>query len=290
MARQMTKRQSTRNNTLGMRTDCTAIYIRVSTERQAEDGYSLESQQQRLNALCLANGWPVCEEHIYVDAGESAKSDARPAYRRLRDAIEAGSVTRLVVTRLDRLSRNTRDFLTLLDYCDAHGVAIVSIAEAFDTGTATGRAVVTVLMAFAELERKTITNRVMTGKATKAGDGGYNGSYCPYGYRYDTGTFVVDDERADVVRRIFAAFIVGAGMTEIASQLNDTRTPTARGGQWSASSVRYILRNGAYAGVAQWDGVEAQTGEHPAIISAEDYNSAIARLGTLRPGRQKRCD
>lgn len=287
MAYKMTKRQPKPSN-LGLQTDCTALYIRVSTDAQAEEGFSLDAQRQRLEAMCVANGWPLCEEHVYIDAGESGKSTARPAFQKMHGAIDAGLINRVVVTKLDRLSRNTRDFLEFLDYCTARDCAIVSIAESFDTGTATGRAVVTVLMAFAELERTQITDRVMSGKRQKAQTGGYNGSRAPYGYIYDRNEqrFQIDDAQAAIVRRIFTEFLTGDGMKAIADRLNNQAIPTKMGGTWDASTIRYILRNGAYAGLLQWDGVEKKHGNiHPAIVSEETYRAALRRLSALKPGR-----
>lgn len=287
MAHKMTKR-TPKPAKLGLQTDCTALYIRVSTDMQAEEGFSLDAQRQRLQAMCVANGWRLCEDHIYIDAGESGKSTARPAFQKMHGVIDAGLVNRVVVTKLDRLSRNTRDFLEFLDYCTARDCAIVSIAESFDTGTATGRAVVTVLMAFAELERSQIKDRVMSGKRQKAQTGGYNGSRAPFGYVYDRNEqrFQVDDAQAAIVRRIFTEFLTGEGMKAIATRLNAQAIPTKNGGAWDASTIRYILRNGAYAGLLQWDGeVEKRSDIHPAIITEEMYRAALRRLSALKPGR-----
>ena len=201
MARKITKR-TPKATKLGMVTDCAALYIRVSTDKQADEGYSLEAQQSRLMAYCTAQQWPVCEQHVYIDAGESAKSTSRPAYQRMMAAIDAGDVRRIVATKLDRLSRNTRDFLGLLDYCDAHSVGVVSLGESFDTSTPVGRAVVTILMTFAELERKQISDRVMTGKRQKAQGGGFNGSAAPFGYTYADGQFAIADDAANTVKRL----------------------------------------------------------------------------------------
>jgi site-specific DNA recombinase len=285
MAHAMRKRQPKAVD-LGIQTDCTALYIRVSTDTQAEEGFSLEAQRAKLEALCVANGWRVCDAHIYVDAGESGKSTDRPKFRAMYDAIADGAVNRVIVTKLDRLSRNTRDFLEFLDYCDSKRTAIVSIMESFDTGTPTGRAVVTILMAFAELERSQIKERVMTGKVQKARDGGYNGSRAPYGYTYSDGAFHTDDAQAAIVRRIFTEFLTGSTMKDIATRLTAQAIPTKQGGKWDASTIRYILRNGAYAGLVQWGGMEETPGTlHPAIVSEETYRAALARLKAIKPGR-----
>ena len=284
MARKIIKR-TPKSEKLGLTADCTALYIRVSTDKQADEGFSLEAQQERLIAYCTAQQWPVCDAHIYIDAGESAKSTTRPAYQRMMTAVDAGAVRRIVSTKLDRLSRNTRDFLGLLDYCDAHNVGVVSLGESFDTSTPVGRAIVTVLMAFAELERKQISDRVMTGKRQKAQGGGFNGSAAPYGYTYADGQFAIDTDKSNAVKRIFSLFLGGETMADIARTLNADGTPTARGGKWASATIRWILSNGAYAGLSQWDGVETTDGTYPAIITPDCYAMADARLRSLKPGK-----
>jgi hypothetical protein len=140
--------------------------------------------------------------------------------------------------------------------------------------------------AMAELEASTITERVMSGKVQKAAGGGYNGARCPLGYTYQGGEFIVTDQAATVVG-IFEQFVDGESMRAIAARLNDAGVATRAGGQWHTSTVRYILCNGFYAGLAQWGGNEAP-GTHPAIISKDLYESAIRRLKALKPGPQER--
>lgn len=284
MARKYSKR--TTPTKLSLTSECTALYIRVSTDRQADEGYSLDAQRGKLDAYCTAMGWPVCADHVYIDGGESGKSTARPAYRAMLAAIDAGEVNRIVATKLDRLTRNVTDFRQMLDYCDARNVAIVSLAENFDTSTPMGKAMATIVVTFAEMERSMITDRVMTGKAEKARQGGYNGSVTPYGYQYSDGTFTIDSSAADVVQRIFAEWIDGTPMAHIAAALNADKIPSPRGRTWSTAGVRHMLRNGAYAGLTQWDGVETAGDVYPPIITVADYECAAAALAAVKPGKR----
>jgi site-specific DNA recombinase len=264
----------------------TALYIRVSTDKQANEGYSLEAQREKLNAYCLAQGWPVDDAHIYVDSGISAKSTDRPDYQRMLAAVAAGDVRRIVAVKLDRLSRNTRDFLGLLDYCDEHGCGIVSIVESFDTSTPVGRAVVTVLMAFAELERKQISERMQMGRDEKARQGERNGAPVPYGYvRNEAGKWEQDADQAAMVERIFNLFVAGASLRGIAAALNADAVPAPRGKAWFPAAVGYILDNGLYAGLVQYKGKNGiPTEDVPAIVSKATYDAAGARLAQLRRG------
>ena len=139
------------------------------------------------------------------------------------------------------------------------------------------------LAGIAEWERKPINERVMSGKVQKASEGGYNGSADRLGYDYENGVFTPNDQ-APTVERIFADFVAGQGMSRIADQLNAAGATTAKGGKWYAGTVRYVLQNGFYAGLSQWDGCEV-AGNHPAIISRDLYEQAHSRLQAIKPGR-----
>lgn len=284
MARKLNKRQSADQLALGAKVDVTAIYVRVSTERQAEEGYSLDDQARRLGYYCESQGWNVDAKHVYVDAGVSGKSTNRDQFQAMMSAARSGEITRIVAMKLDRIARNVKDFLGIVDELKTAGCDLVLIKESFDTSTPHGKFALTMFAAMAELEASTITERVMSGKAQKAQEGGYNGARCPLGYQYTNNAFTVDQGAAYWVREVFNRFVAGQTMSQIAADLNSAGATTARGGEWYASTVRTILLNGFYAGIAQWDGVET-AGAHPAIISRNLYDQAQARLDTIKPGR-----
>ncbi|MGB6950913.1 MAG: recombinase family protein, partial [Candidatus Cybelea sp.] len=121
----------------------TVAYVRVSTEDQAREGVSLDAQEARIGAYALAMGFSVSE--TVRDAGESAKSLNRPGIASLLERVRAGGIERIVVAKLDRLTRSVRDLGELIDLCAKHGVALVSIGETLDTSTAAGRMVVNML-------------------------------------------------------------------------------------------------------------------------------------------------
>ena len=284
MARKYTKRQSAEQLALGAKVDATALYIRVSTERQADEGYSLDAQQERLQAYCQAHGWTVDASRIYIDAGVSGKStQGRERFQAMIAAAKEGEINRIVAMKLDRIARNVKDFLSIVDELKAVGCDLVLIKESFDTSTPNGKFALTMFAAMAELEASTITERVMSGKAQKASEGGYNGSRCPLGYKYENGAFTVDSGASYWVREILNGFVSGQGLSRIADDLNAAGAITAKGGKWYAGTVRYVLQNGFYAGLSQWDGTETK-GDHPAIISSELYEQAHSRLQALRPG------
>ena len=263
----------------------TALYIRVSTTKQAEEGYGLEAQASELGRYCEAQGWPVAPEHIYVDAGVSGKSDDRPQFQAMMQAARDGQIQRIVATKLDRIARNLKNLLQTVDELKQCGCALVIKKEQFDTSTPQGMFVLQMLGAVSELERSMIHERVHSGRIEKANKGGFNGAPEAFGYTYNAGAFVINKQEAYWVREVFARFLAGESLRGIAKAFNDAGAPTKRGGQWFGMTVRQTLMNGLYAGVAQWDGVEVD-GVYPAIIDKATYDAAHKRLQALRPGVQ----
>lgn len=284
MSRKIVKR-ATKQLALGQKVDCTALYIRVSTEKQADEGFSLDAQKQRLAAYCEAQQWFVCPNHIYIDAGVSGKSTVgRDSFNRMLQAAKDGEIKRVVAIKLDRIARNTKDFLSIVDQLQGYGCDLVLIKESFDTSTPQGKFALTMFAAIAELEASTITERVMTGKQQKATEGGYNGAQCPLGYSYENGEFAINEKQAVTVRDIFSSFVNGQSMASIAAALNAGKVPTVRGGRWQSATVKYILENGFYCGLTQWGTVETN-GSHPSIISRQTYEDAHQRLLSIKPGK-----
>lgn len=287
MARKLIKRPSkAKQGELGLQNIVTGLYIRVSTEKQASEGHSLDAQRSELETYCQANGWHVSEDMVFVDAGISGKSTDRPAFQAMMQAAQDGKLQRIVCTKLDRIARNLRDLLNTVEELKNYRCSLVCKKEQFDTGTAQGIFFLQLLGAVGELERSMISERVHSGRVENAKQGGFNGARVPYGYSYGNGEFAVNEKQAAVVRDIFAGFVAGESLSALADCLNTNETPTATGGKWYAGTVRYILRNGLYAGLAQWDGVETQQGDHPAIIDRATYEAAHKRLQSLKPGKQ----
>lgn len=234
-----------------------AVYLRVSTEEQASDGYGLDVQLERTKAQIAAKGWVFTAE--YIDAGISGTKEAvdRPGLAALMDAVQIGAVDAVVVLALDRLGRNTRLVLSLVETLTDAEVALVSCKESLDTSTPQGQFVLTMFAALAQLERDTIVERTTAGRNERGKRDGERGGRVPYGYlRGADGNITVDEQAARVVRRIFDLHNAKVPMLRIAEMLNAEGLTTARKGQqrykaaqWYASTVQSVLRNeNAYRG------------------------------------------
>jgi site-specific DNA recombinase len=231
-----------------------AVYVRVSTGDQAEDGYGLDVQLQRDTAQIVAKGWK--QAGVYEDLGISGTKDEneRPGLAALLADARAGKFDALVVLALDRLGRKTRLVLELVEKLAEAGVDLVSCKESLDTSTPQGRFVLTLFAALAELERDSIVERTTAGRNERGRQDGERGGRVPMGYiRADHSRIEIDPQRAGLVRRMFAMRRSGMTLLAIAAQLNSEAITTMRGHRWHASSVREVLENESiYRGGHRW--------------------------------------
>ena len=256
-----------------------ALYIRVSTARQDQEGYSIPLQKERLIAYCKAKGWVVAG--IFVDPGHSGSSLDRPAMERLIAAVEAGKFDAVLVYKLDRLSRSQKDTLYLIeDIFMANKTDFVSLMESFDTTTIYGRAMVGVLSVFSQMERETITERTLMGRVGRAEEGYWHGGGTdPIGYDYIDGELVVNEAEAEQVRMVYGLFAEGHSVTEITRRMAGF---TTKHGDWShTSTVGNVLDNPLYAGTVHFDGVNGP-GKHKAIVAPEVDKVVKQRRDRLR--------
>ena len=252
-----------------------AIYSRVSTEDQAKEGFSLAAQERRLRDFCVARGWTI--GGIYIDEGHSGRTAMRPAYQKMMGDRDAWDV--LVVLKMDRIHRNARNFMDMMEDLRKGGKDFASATESFDTSTAMGRFVMDIIQRIAQLESEQIGERVYMGMSQKAKRGrGTLGHPDPYGYRSVDGRYVVDTKEAEIVRTVFAEFLGGRSFQEVAEELQRRRVPTKKGGPWRKQTVAAILANPLYSGRIEWDGRIAE-GDHEAIVSEDVFRNAQIEKG-----------
>lgn len=234
------------------RTRIAALYARVSTDEQAREGESLNTQITRLRHYAASRGFENVE--VFRDEGYSAKDLNRPALMRLITLIEWGEVEAVCTVAIDRLSRNLLDMLRFIELCERHDTAFVCTAINFDTSTPIGRMTLQMLAAFAEFERSMIATRVRSTMNEIVRQRGRHLSSPPFGYRFgSSGELEVVESEAQWVRKVASLYLSGYGFRWIARWLNTSGAPpTRRGNQWSPSSVRAMLSNRIYTGTVVW--------------------------------------
>lgn len=257
----------------------TVAYTRVSSDEQATEGYSLADQERQCRAYPVAHEWPAVAE-VYCDAGVSGATRERPALSRLLADARAGTIGRVICTKLDRMSRRAVDLLAIEHELDAYGVERVYIKDGIDTSTPVGRLLRTVLAAVAELERDMILERTKAGMAEKVRRGEAWRSRHPLGYRYvpkdkatgAPGHLEIDECTAPLVRRIFKSIADGISASQLAANLTREGIPTPRSARnWHAESILWMIHNPLYTGQASWGRtVRAKPGAPTQRIRSDD--------------------
>lgn len=227
-----------------------AIYARQSIEKK--DSVSIESQIEKCKYYCENQDYK-----IYKDAGYSGKNINRPQFSKLLEDIKLGIITRVVAYRLDRISRSIADFSQLLILFDKYNVDFISATENFDTNTPMGRAMINIVMTFAQLERETIVERVTDNYYFRANNGYWAGGYAPYGYSINHilgndgkrhSILVENKSESKIVKRIYDMYInQNISMRKISQQLNLDNIPTKKGdSNWGINAVNSILSRPIY--------------------------------------------
>jgi site-specific DNA recombinase len=215
-------------------------YARVSTDKQAERGVSLEVQIEKIRAMAVVQGGELVD--IIIDARESAKSLNRPGMAHLQALVDDSRVDAVIIAKLDRLTRSVKDLAELLQRFQRRGVALISVAESLDTGSAAGRLVLNIMTAVSQWEREVIGERTQTALLHKKTLGKvYN--HEPYGFIRDGDSLVPLAGEQAIVGRIQVLRANGWPLRRIADALNGEGVPTKQGARWFAQTVKDIIRN-----------------------------------------------
>lgn len=252
-----------------------AAYIRVSTDKQADKGYSLGEQEERIRAYCKSKEWDLVK--IYSDGGFTGSNMDRPALQQLISEVSAYDI--VLVNKLDRLSRSQKDTLYLIqDVFAPNGCSFVSMQESFDTTTPIGIAMVGILSAFAQLERSQIKERMKMGKEGRAKKGLWHGGVnIPTGYDYQDGLLIPNDE-AEQIKMIYQMYLNGVGIRDITRFLQSHYT--TRYTSWNyTGTVRRILENPVYIGM-----VGEYRGQHEPIIDLDTFEQVQVMLSERKTG------
>lgn len=261
------------------------LYIRVSTDMQKEKGESLDVQLKRLHAYADSKeDWRVVE--TYKDAGVSAKNTNRVEFNRMIDDIEQGKIDVILCTKLDRLFRNTRDFLNTTDDFEKKNIKFVCLEGSIDTSTPAGRVFSTMRAAFGQFERETTADRVRDVMRSRAEEGKWNGGVSPYGYYSENKEIKINIEEAKVIKDIYALYLEHQSIRHIVHKFNTSGIKTRKNELWAPTSIRRILTNPFYYGMVTYSKRShtysgelkrnkkfiCSNGKHPPIISKELFN------------------
>ena len=211
-------------------------YIRVSTDKQADRGVSLEAQSEKVRAMAVVHGAELVD--VIVDAGESAKSLSRPGMARLLFLVDTGAVDTVIIAKLDRLTRSVKDLAELLERLTKHGVSLVSVAESLDTGSAAGRLVLNIMTAVSQWEREAIGERTRDAMRHKKAKLEFVGN-APYGFRQAADKRHVELEPGEqaILERIHRLRKSGKSLRKIAEQLNRLKIRTRQGSRWGTNTL-----------------------------------------------------
>jgi DNA invertase Pin-like site-specific DNA recombinase len=215
-------------------------YIRVSTEKQADRGVSLEAQSEKVRAMAVVQGAELAD--VIVDAGESAKSLDRPGMKRLLALVDSKAVDVVIIAKLDRLTRSVADLAELLKRFERRGVSLVSVADSLDTRSAAGRLVLNIMVSVSQWEREAIGERTRDAMRHKRAKGERVGTI-PFGFRMGgDGLLAEDAAEQGVLSRIRELKAAGRTVREIADELNRQGYTTRRGTAWRFQYVAAALK------------------------------------------------
>ena len=237
-----------------MKTPKCYIYTRVSTSMQV-DGYSLDAQKDKLKKYAEFQDMVVAGE--YSDEGKSGKNiEGRPQFMQMLKDIETGKdkVDFVLVFKLSRFGRNAADVLSSLQHMQDFGVNLICVEDGIDSSKDSGKLMISVLSAVAEIERENILVQTMEGRRQKAREGKWNGGFAPYGYKLENGELLIAEDEAEVIRIIYDKFVnTTMGASAIATYLNEhgyvkKKRQNNTLDMFSAHFIKLVLDNPIYCG------------------------------------------
>lgn len=227
-----------------------AIYVRQSLDKK--DSISIETQVD----FCKKEFDSSSETFkVYEDKGFSGKNTNRPSFNNMVQDIKAGVISRVIVYKLDRISRSTLDFANIMDIYKRHNVEFTSCTEKFDTSTPIGKAMLQIIMVFAELERETIQQRVTHNYYERGKRGFFLGGTIPYGYKKipviiegkKTSTFSEIPNEVEALLKMYDLYsTTDMSLGKISNYLNENKILAPKGGRWDSNKISRIMKNPIY--------------------------------------------
>ncbi|MDD5456260.1 MAG: recombinase family protein [Candidatus Margulisbacteria bacterium] len=245
-----------------------SLYIRVSTERQANEGDSLEEQESELKKFCDYRNYQI--HNIYIERGKSGGNTNRPEYQKLIKDVEQKKIKAVVVKKLDRLSRSLLDFEQFMKLLQEKEIEFISLKESFDTTTAMGKAMLRVALVFAQLEREQTSERIADVMGHRASMGHFNGGRRLYGYSIVEKELVPYPKEKQIVETIFQKFLETRSTVAVMHYLNENGFPYRNGKRWDERQIQKMLQQEAYIGKITWGG-HVYNGIHQPIITPTTF-------------------
>ncbi len=250
------------------------LYPRVSTEDQFRNGHSLGEQKERMLKLCDYKNYEVYK--VYEDAGISAKDMNRPAFQEMIQDIKDGKINKIIVYKLDRLTRSIKDLEEICTFLEENNCSLESMCEDINTSTANGKFFIRMLTILAQLEIERTSERTKFGMIGAVKKGHFVGR-APIGYDKQDKKLVINDIESEVIRRIFDYYIKGMAANAITKLLNEEKVLNRK---WIPTLVDRILSNEIYIGnyvhkkTIKGEETQKFIGVSPAIIEEEVFNIA----------------
>ncbi len=231
------------------------LYLRVSTEDQAREGFSLPEQKERLETFCKFKGYEIVD--YYEDAGISAKTgNYRPEFERLKEDIKSKKINTIIALKLDRITRSIFDWEKLMTFLDENDAYIDCANDEVNTTNANGKMISRLLMSVSQNEIERTSERTKVGLAGAIKQG-HLPSQAPLGYKHENKKLVIDYSTKDVVVRIFELYYNGNSYQTISNILNEEQVLGKT--NWRDSTITAILENEVYKG----DFVHGKRTKHP---------------------------
>ena len=231
------------------------LYMRVSTEDQAREGFSLPEQRERLESFCKFKGYEIID--YYEDAGISAKTgNHRPEFERLKNDIKAKKVNTIVALKLDRITRSIYDWENLMTFLDENNAYLDCVNDEINTTSANGKMISRLLMSVSqnEIERTSERTKVGLAGAIKCG---HIPHVAPLGYKHEDKKLVIDYSTKDIIVRIFDLYFNGYSYQKISNLFNEEKV--LGNDNWRDSTIQTILENEIYKG----DFIHGKRTKHP---------------------------
>ncbi|MGE5631365.1 MAG: recombinase family protein [Caulobacteraceae bacterium] len=260
-----------------------ALYVRVSTDEQAREGFSIPAQKKALEEYCYKNSIGIYK--IYTDEGISGAKENRPAFQdMLKDAV-SGKFQLILVHKFDRFARKVELSQRIKNQLKKANINVISITEPI-SDSPVGFLQEGIMELFAEYYIKNLSAEVKKGQREKISQG-QACNMLALGYKNINGKAVIVPDQAEVVKKIFHMYSEGYGTQQIAEELNSIGIPTYKNGKWNTSQINYILKNVTYIGVLKWAG-QYHLGIVPPIIDKNLFDTVQTILRSRNPYKTKR--